>query len=341
MRETYEFRIPEARAAAALPPEAGEVLNGRVRRVAAAPDSPLFEAVGRAAEAARARGEVFFSSWSVRRRFAPGEAESAALFLLLPEAATEQAGEPGESGEIALDLRKLPKKDVVVTLAGERVVSQRVAELVLEAGLSGVELRRVRHRERKDEDPVDLSAVPSGRRLLEMAAAAGHPHPGWGFWVWINRPEQRPLAEAAAEEQWALAGPARRRREAAAPPWYRLVVVSRPVPTVLPTRFGIDPFDDDERGEYRDAAGGVAGLNLLSELYVDGEGWDGSDFAETREKVGAAGGLVRPKTLLLATPRVRALFAGQGVKGVSFEAAHLVRGGEPALPEASRKTSTR
>lgn len=332
MRESYEFRVPEARAAALLPPDAGEVLNGRVRKVTAPPGSPLFEAVGRAAEAARARGEPFFTSWSVRRRFAPGEAEAAALFLLQPEGVTEQAGEAAEGGEIALDLRKLPKKDVVLTLAGERLVSQRVAELVVDAGLSGVELRRARHRERKDEAPVDLAAVPSGRRLLAAAAAAGHPHPGWGFWVWINRPEQRPLAEAAAGEQWALAGPARRRREASAPPWYQLVVVSRPVPTVLPTRFGIDPFDADERGEYRDAAAGVAGLNLLSELHVDADAWDGSDFAETREKAGAARGLVRPKALLLATPRVRALFLERGVKGVSFEIAHLARGGDPVLP---------
>jgi hypothetical protein len=335
VREIYEFRIPEERAAAVLPPDAGVVLGGSVRKVEVPGDSPLFGAIRRAHRAARARGEFFYASWNVRRPSGAGEVAAASLFLAQPLARTEQAGEPAGGGPgagIALDTRRLPKKDFVATLAGERLVSQRAAGLVLDAGLTGVELRRVRHRERQDEQEIALAEVPAGRRLLEGGAAAGHPHPGWSFWVWLNRPEQQPLLAEAADQHWARALPGRRRRAAAAAPWYQLMVVSPPVSTVLPTRFGIDPFDDDDAGEYRDPAARVAGLNILSPCYVAAEDWDGSDFAETREKVGRAAGLLRPAPLLLVSRRVRELFTAEGVKGIGFEVAHVVRGSEPTFP---------
>lgn len=333
MPEIYEFRIPEERAAAVLPPGAGVVLGGTVRKVEAPGDSPLFEAIGRAQQAARAKGGFFYTSWDVRRPPSPAEARAATLFLLQPRAHTEQVGEPagGEPGK-TLDTRRLPKKDFVATLAGERLVGQRVAELVLDAGLTGVELRRIRHRERRDEQQVLLADLHAGRELLRQGEAAGHPYPGWSFWVWLGRAEQQPLLARAADEQWARSGPGRRRREAAVPPWYELVVVSRPVRTVLPTRFGIGPFDDDKAGEYRDPAARVAGLNILSPCYVAAEDWVGSDFAETREKMGRVAGLLRPVPLLLASPRVRELFMEHAVKGVAFEVAHLVRNSEPVLP---------
>jgi hypothetical protein len=334
LREIYEFRIPEERAAAVLPPDAGEVLGGTVRKVEVPGDAPLFEAIRRGHEVARAAGEFFHASWSVRRSSTAAEVRAASLFLVRPRAVTEQAGEPagGAPGAvIALDTRKLPKKDFVTTLAGEHLVGQRVADMVLDAGLTGVELRRVRHRERMDEQEIALSKVPAGRRLLERAEAAGHPHPGWGFWVWLNRPEQQPLLQAATEEHRARTQPGRRRRETASVPWYQLVMVSRQVPTVLPTRFGIDPFDDDDAGEYRDRASRVAGLNILSPCYVAEEAWDGSDFVETREKVGRKAGLLRPVPLLLASARVHGLFAERGIKGIAFEVAHLVRNGEPTF----------
>jgi hypothetical protein len=329
--EIYEFRIPEDRAAAVLPPGAGVVLGGSVRRVEVPGDSPLFETIGEAQRAARARGGFFYSSWSVRRPPGAAEAREATLFLLRPQALTEQAGEPADGG-IALDTRRLPKKDVVATLAGERLVGQRVADLVLEAGLTGVELRPVRHRERRDAQSIELEEVPAGRALLQRAAAAGHPHPGWSFWVWLNRPQQQPLLATAFDEHWARTRPGRRRRESTTVPWYQLVVVSRPVRTVLPTRFGIGPFDEDEAGEYRDPAARIAGLNLLSACYVAAEDRDGSDFAETRETVGRTAGLLRPTSLLLVSRRVRDLFTEQSIKGIAFEVAHLVRNAEPALP---------
>lgn len=334
MPEIHEFRIPEERAAAVLPPGAGVVLGGTVRKVEVSGDSPLFEIIGRAQRAARAEGGFFYTSWDVRRPPSPVEARAASLFLLQPQARTEQAGEPADRDEgIALDTRRLPKKDFVATLAGEYLAGQRVADLVVDAGLTGVELRPVRHRERKDAQQIALADVPAGRELLQRGAAAGHPHPGWSFWVWLNRPEQAPLLAEASEERWARASPGRRRREATAPPWYQLVVVSRPVRTVLPTRFGIGPFDEDEAGEYRDAAARLAGLNILSPCYVAAEDWVGADFAETREMVGRAAGLLRPVPLLLALPRVRELFMEHAVKGVAFEVAHLVRNSEPVLPD--------
>jgi hypothetical protein len=50
--------------------------------------------------------------------------------------------------------------------------------------------------------------------------------------------------------------------------WYQVEVHSHPLEVVPPTRFGIDPFNPDDKGEYRCPRGHVAGLNLLSELSV-------------------------------------------------------------------------
>ncbi len=331
MREIYDFRIPEERAAAVLAPDDGVVLGGTVRKVEVAGDSPLFDTIRAAHQAARARDGFFYASWQVRRRFSAAELGAASLFRLIHTGFTEQAGEPAGDG-IALDTRRLPKKELVVTLAGERLASQRLASLILDAGLTGMELRPVRHGERSGEQSIDLARVPAGRRLLEAGAAAGYPHPGWGFWVWLGRPEQEALLADATGQHWDATRGARARRKAAAPRWYQLVVVSPPVPTVLPTRFGIGPFDDDPAGEFRDPAARIAGLNILSPCHVAADAWDASDFAETRERIGREAGLLRPTPLLLVSPRVRELFDEHDVKGASFEVAHLVRGGEPVLP---------
>ncbi|HET6239997.1 MAG TPA: hypothetical protein VFE41_34310 [Acetobacteraceae bacterium] len=58
--------------------------------------------------------------------------------------------------DLVLDLRKAPKTaDIASTIAGEWIVSQRLAEILLSSGLTGFELRPARHRARYEDDPVD------------------------------------------------------------------------------------------------------------------------------------------------------------------------------------------
>jgi hypothetical protein len=109
--------------------------------------------------------------------------------------------------------------------------------------------------------------------------------------------------------------------------WYQLEVMSRPVGVDPATRFGINYFDWDTRGEYRCPQGHVAGLNILSELSVQREDWDGSDVCATKQWVGMRsrnGGAFRPYPMLLVSQKLRRVLGGLNAKGFKLEVAHLV-----------------
>jgi len=62
----------------------------------------------------------------------------------------------------------VPKgKEIATTIANEIIVSQRLAEKMIDAGLTGFELRPVRHKARYEDDPVDLRQVPTGARFFK------------------------------------------------------------------------------------------------------------------------------------------------------------------------------
>jgi hypothetical protein len=93
------------------------------------------------------------------------------------------------------------------------------------------------------------------------------------------------------------------------------------------TRFGVDPFDADEAGEYRCPLGHVLGLNILSELSVVREDWDGADVCATRQWTGVRsrnGGAFRPHPLLLISQKLRRLLGELRAKGFDLEVAYLV-----------------
>jgi hypothetical protein len=109
--------------------------------------------------------------------------------------------------------------------------------------------------------------------------------------------------------------------------WYQLEVASRPVGVAPVTRFGIDPLDLDEQGEHRCPLGHVAGLNILSELSVKREDWDGSDVCATKQWVGYRsrnGGVFRPNPLLLVSQKLRRVLGELKARGYELEVAHLL-----------------
>jgi hypothetical protein len=109
--------------------------------------------------------------------------------------------------------------------------------------------------------------------------------------------------------------------------WFQMEVTSRPLEVAPPTRFGLGPFDPDERGEYRCPLGHIPGLRILSELSVRREDWDGADVCAAKQYVGYRsrnGGAFRPYPLLLVSQRVRKLFGELRAKGFDLEVAHLV-----------------
>ena len=90
------------------------------------------------------------------------------------------------------------------TIADEWIVSQRLAERMIDAGLTGFELQRVRHKMRYEDDPFDLRETPTGRELIKQAASAGAALGTARFDVWAYRAENLPLHECARAEYASL-----------------------------------------------------------------------------------------------------------------------------------------
>lgn len=343
MKETVEFRIPEERAACFLEPQEGKCLGGSVRVLKVSTDDPLYGRIGEINRQFEKEGRPFFLGWDIKHHYSRRELEYAELYRLEITAVFEPAGEEcgtvydesmacplcgsgrTQVSDLMLDLRQVPKnKDIACTIADEWIVSQRFAELLVDTGITGVELRPVRHKARYQDDPVDLAMVPSGRELLRLAQEAGMSPSGWDFMVWLNRPEQEGLAKQAREEHASLLERRARHRHKPTPVWYQLVATSAPVPTVAPTRFGIHPFNDDSEGLYRCPHGHVSGLNLLSELWVSRAAWDGSDVTRTADMVGVRRGVLVPRPLLLISARLWRLLKEHEIKGYKVEIARFV-----------------
>jgi hypothetical protein len=343
MREVIEIRIPEEHAREYLKPDEGRRLGDSVRVLNVDRDTPQYEWIGDISHELQQQGEFFFLGWQIRRSYSRRELETAELFHLAINAVFEPAGEEcgteydesteceicgagrTQVSELFIDLRKVPKnKDIAVTIADEWIVSQRLAELIVDARITGIELRPVHHKSRHQDDPVDPTKVPSGREILHLAEEAGAPFPTWEFYIWINRPEQRELAERVDKEYSDLLESQDIRRSSRMPIWYQIIVTSEPIHMVAPSRFGIHPFDEDKKGLYRCPINHVCGLNLLSEICVSRDQWDGSDIVKTKNMVGVRRGLLAPTPLLLISPKLRKLLVDNEIKGCRIEVAHLV-----------------
>ncbi len=228
--------------------------------------------------------------------------------------------------DLRLDLRKVPKgKDIAVSLANEWIVSQRLAELMLDAGLTGFELRRVWHKGHYEDDPYYLHETPTGRKILEIIEEVGIEHGTWPYYVWINRPEKRPLAEQSRQEMAAMKRNRAKQRGKPAPVWYQLVPTSQPVEIVPPTKTGINPFDPDPDNQFRCPRGDLVGLTMISEAYLDRARYDGSDVAVSRQYLGIRqGDFGRPFRLLLISRKFWGLLEANKIKGYKVEVAHLI-----------------
>jgi hypothetical protein len=341
VREVIEFRIPEDAARRVLEPNDGSILGDSVRKIELSPTDARLNLIREAETEYRRRGEAFFTSWNVTRDYSKRELENAEILRLSISRVFEPAGEEcgtryddseacphcgagaRQIGDLRLDLRRLPKGvDIARSIADEWVVNQRFAELVVESRLSGVEFGRVLDRSGPRES-VDLGSVPSGRRLMKEAEARGIASGTREYRVWLNRPENQVAFEAARAEAKGVSSTARR-LSGSLPVWHQLEVTAPPVPVAAPTQFGVDVFDHDAQGAHRCPFGHVAGLNLLSEIYVRQEDWPATDFAVTRELVGDRRGLLRPAPLLLVSQRARANLVDRGLKGYRLEVAHFV-----------------
>lgn len=351
MRETLEIRIEERNAKRLF--AAGEIRVLGDRRMPGEPicsvtigtDDPRFPKIGvLQREMLEHEDRLFFYGWELRRYYSTSELSAAEIFRLWITAVFEPAGEQcgttydestacpicaagrTQVSDLVLDLRRTPRsKHIARTIADEWIVSQWLAEVLVDAGMTGFDLRPVHHKAKYDQDAIDLAQWPSGLELLSRAHEAGIERDTGEFMVWLNRPEQSELLKGARDEH-AAAARAREARRAGSPlpKWYQLVITSSPVSIVAPTVAGGNPFDTDREGRYRCPLGHVSGLNLLSELSLERSTWDGSDLAQTKQSIGVRRGLLVPAPLLLVSPRLRRLLMEKKVRGYATDVAHLV-----------------
>lgn len=106
--------------------------------------------------------------------------------------------------------------------------------------------------------------------------------------------------------------------------WNQLIIQSNDAEICPPTRIGIDPFNDDEKGENRCSEGDTAGLNLLSEVSISSAPRVELDVFASRQFVGVRRGLVRPERIILISQKVRRLIDSERFKGCGIDVAHLV-----------------
>jgi hypothetical protein len=345
MREIAEFRVLEKYAPCLFADHEGKKLDGHVvRKIEIDTSDPRYQKIGQIQrQISEETDDLFFYGWEFHRRYSDDELTAASCFLLTISAAFEPVGQlcgteyddsaacpkcgagARQRTSLRLDLRKAPKsKDIARTIAHEWIVSQRLAERMLDARLTGFELQRVRHKARYVDDPFDLREAPLGRELIRKGERAGAAYPTAEFDIWLHRAENVPLLQQARAEWLHLKQDGVRRTGRPAPVWYQLIVTSPCAEIVPPTRTGINPFNDDEKGEYRCPLGDTIGLALISEVSVSGISHGGSDILCTRQFIARRAGVLRPRRLILISPRFWRLLRAESVKGAFVEVAHLV-----------------
>lgn len=105
--------------------------------------------------------------------------------------------------------------------------------------------------------------------------------------------------------------------------WYQPVIACDGAHLCSPTRVGDEPFDETA-GSVACPRGDLAGLNLLSEVFIEKDSRGSDDIVSTRQFVGVRRGLLRPSRLILVSPKVRLILMAARVTGCRFDVAHLV-----------------
>ena len=350
MRETIVLTLNGEFADRLLAANEGMAVTGAWRRVElSTKDQRLARINNICEEVERETGKTFLIAAWHRRRYRRYELESAELLHMTilgefglagetcgteyddSKACSKCGAEFVQRSPLILDVRRAPRKaEIAHGALHEWVVSERVAELMVGAGMKGFELQPVVHKAYYADDGIDLRKYVSGQELIHLAQSMNVEFGSPEFYSWLNRPDHREWLSRVTDEHLE----AKRLRELWRPrklgSWFQLLATSQPLPTLAPTRFGLSPFDNDVEQRHF-CSSHQRGFRLLSELYVDKAMWDGSDVVRTAELVGGGSGQVysiaikrRPHPLLLISQRMWRLLRENKVSNFRVEIAHLV-----------------
>ena len=284
MQESIEFRIPEENAQAHLDPSVG-VRLGIVRKVLVATDDPLYQRICEIDKDFASKGKFFYHGWFPVRRYSRRELAAAELFQLKIKRTFEPPGE------------------VCGTLYDESTA----CELCGSGAVQGTDLIL---------DPRSLARAQ--QHGLDIAKTIADE-------IVVSQKFVQFFQSGAFTG--AVFGTVRRRGKLSAllPEWQQLRSTSHVLNVLPPTKAGIKPSRDDVSGEYRCPRGHTIGLNLISELWVSREDFEACkpDIAFTRQQVGTRRGLLRPRPLLLISPRLWPAIEESELNGFGVEVAHL------------------
>jgi hypothetical protein len=339
MRERLKFLIdPKNAPDVGCPPDIGRPA-GLFRIVIASPGDKAFELLRHCEEkwvSANQPGH-FAGGWSCRRLYSQGELDVAELFQLVTRGLDSEAmSDPSvydtasacvhcgagrrQITDLVIDQVRLPKqRQVVRTIGREWLVQKDLAESLSREGFTGFRFRPVAHRRERSDMPIVPQKYPAGRKILEQASTRGG-LPLAGFES--KYPDLWP--QLLAEHKEAVHRAEARSPHRPSTEWMQLEITSKPIPICSKTQFGINYFDRDQAGRYRCPLGHSGGLHLLSEVWAQRVGWDGTDIVASATLYGHHRGPRGPQPALLVSPRLYQFLYAQSVKGIAFEVAHLV-----------------
>src|SRR3984893_8115608 len=105
--------------------------------------------------------------------------------------------------------------------------------------------------------------------------------------------------------------------------WHQLWVTGRAGKLSKTTRLGKDPFSPPHVSWHCPLGHSVV-TQFLSEIYLDRNGWDGSDITVTSDLFGQGRNLLRPMPLIIVSQRTFRTLDKAGLKGFSYEIVHLL-----------------
>jgi len=300
MRETIELRVNEEFAHLLFKDSEGKRLGGIVRKITLSTRDPRYQQVGELQRSLRLeRNKSFFFGWDITRRYTAAELKRAEFFSVYWTAAFEPVG--ADCGTVydetgACQHTYVPERTTFIAGAGNLrsglntcgVGAKRLTPLILDGRRipKGKDFARTI----ADEEVVSERA----KEVLEHAGIMG---------VTFEPVRYRGLRPKLNQ-------------------WYQMVAQADPVEIVAPTVTCEGPFEV-ESDAYRCPHGHSIGLNVLSEISIDRPSDSSSDVFRTRQYVGVRRGVLRPRTILVVSQKVRTAVVESGLKGWRFEVAHL------------------
>jgi hypothetical protein len=161
---------------------------------------------------------------------------------------------------------------------------------------------------------LNLRRIPQHKDISETIA--------WVEWVvsskFVQTFTDNGLTGAKFRPIFEQRDPAKKSKE-----WYQLKVIGKAGNIAETTKLGSDPFSQST-ASWECPQGHSRVTAFQSEIFLHRKEWDGSDISTTSSLFGQGRNLLRPTPLIIISQRIYRAIQSAGLKGVSYEVAHLI-----------------